>query len=63
MGFKIPAKAPEIEVDFVNPPTANRNFDYCARLKDGDEDGPNGYGATRDAAISSLLLILEENNE
>jgi hypothetical protein len=44
-----------IRVDNERPPIPTRGFDWVAWLDNQDEDGPQGRGATREAAIDNLL--------
>lgn len=45
---------PEIETRHVYPPIPDRRFDYCAWYSDQDENGPMGWGPTREEAIADL---------
>jgi hypothetical protein len=49
-----------IRTEFVYPPIPLRDCDWLATFEDADEAGPQGWGATREAAIADLLAITEE---
>ena len=49
-----------IKVAYVNPPIPVRNFDWQAYIDGQEEDGPVGYGNTRQEAIDDLMFSLEE---
>lgn len=49
----------KIITDFVYPPIPIRNFDWVA-YRDGDEEGPQGHGATEAEAIAELMELLDE---
>jgi hypothetical protein len=44
----------EIEVSFEYPPIPVRRFDWLAQFK-GQEEGPQGWGRTREGAIADLV--------
>lgn len=47
----------KIITEFVYPPIPSRNFDWVA-YRDGDEEGPQGHGATEEAAIAEFMEAL-----
>jgi len=49
----------KIVTEFIYPPIPIRNFDWVAYC-DGDEEGPQGHGATEEAAIAELKEMLDE---
>lgn len=53
---------PEIEVVVlrVYPPIPTNVFDWCAYYEGDWEDGPRGWGATREEAIEDLKGITDE---
>jgi hypothetical protein len=50
-----------IVVEYVYPPIPVRSFDWAA-YEDGQEEGPYGRGATREAAVADLYEQIEENS-
>jgi hypothetical protein len=51
---------PEIKVVLVYPPIPVRSFDWCAYFDGEEEEGPRGWGATRDEAIKDLKEMTDE---
>jgi hypothetical protein len=49
-----------IIVERVNPPIPVRDFDWCATFAGYEPGEPQGYGATRQAAIDDLMNKAEE---
>lgn len=49
----------KIITEFIYPPIPVRNFDWVA-YRDGDEEGPQGHGATEAEAIAELMEMLDE---
>jgi hypothetical protein len=47
-----------VEVSVQNPPIPIRRFDFLAQFK-GQEEGPQGWGRTRDEAIADLFNEVE----
>lgn len=48
---------------YIYPPIPVRSFDWCAYLEGDEEDGPRGFGKTKEEAIENLkeeLDIAEE---
>lgn len=56
-----PAADRKVVTSHVFPPIPLRQFDWCAYF-DGDEEGPQGWGGTEDAAIVDLLQTVEEQS-
>jgi hypothetical protein len=54
--------APKIRTEFVYPPIPIRTSDWCATF-DGEEEGPQGWGRTEQAAIDDLLDQIEEDSD
>lgn len=50
----------KIITEHVYPPIPDRRFDWAA-YRDGDEEGPCGYGPTEADAIADLKDILDED--
>ena len=50
----------EIKVIHVYPPIPTNAFDWCAYCVGDEEDGPRGWGATREEAIEDLKGITDE---
>ena len=48
----------EVEVSFQYPPIPDRRFDYLAQFK-GQEEGPQGWGKTREEAVADLFNEVE----
>lgn len=44
-----------IETKYWAKPVPSNKFDWEARFKDGDEEGPCGYGPTEVLAIADLM--------
>lgn len=45
----------KIVTDFVYPPIPVREFDWCAWVDGCEEDGPRGWGKTKEQAVTALL--------
>lgn len=52
--------AGKIVTTYVNPPIPVRTSDWCACLDGKEEDGPYGWGATEEEAVSDLKDKLED---
>ena len=52
-----------IKTAYLYPPIPVRNFDWQAYIEDQEEDGPVGYGHTKEEAINDLWLELEVKND
>lgn len=50
----------KIVVECVKPPIPVRDFDWCATFADYEPGEPQGYGATKQAAIDDLMSKAEE---
>jgi len=44
------------------PPIPLRGFDWCAN-EEGCEEGPYAYGATREACVDEIEVLIEERTE
>jgi hypothetical protein len=51
---------PQIVTDYVCPPIPTRAFDWCAYFEGDEEDGPRGWGASKEEAVQNLLDIVDE---
>lgn len=54
---------PQIVTDYVCPPIPTRAFDWCAYFDGDEEDGPRGWGASKEEAVRELMNIIEEEKE
>lgn len=54
-------EAGEVIVEFIYPPIPLRHLDYVAYREEDGEEGPKGWGATKDEAIQSLLEKLYDD--
>lgn len=46
----------------ISPPIPDRRFDWTSYRKDNEEDGPYGYGSTKEESIIDLLELELENS-
>ena len=51
---------PQIITVRVYPPIPTNDFDWCAYFDDGEEDGPRGWGASKEEAVQNLMEIVDE---
>jgi hypothetical protein len=49
-----------IITEHVYPPIPIREFDWCATFADYEPGAPQGYGATKQAAIDDLMSQADE---
>ena len=49
----------DIIVEFMYPPIPIRQFDYCAYFRGDSEEGPIGFGETKEDAIIALKDQME----
>ena len=52
-----------IVVSFEYPPVPVRSWDWLAYVDGREERGPQGWGSTREKAVSALLAELEEEED
>lgn len=51
----------KIVTNFVYPPIPIRDFDWCARIDGREEEGPYGWGRTKELAVQDLMRKIDEN--
>lgn len=53
----------KIVIEYIHPPIPNRSCDWRAWIDGNEEDGPVGWGATKEEALRDLEEEMSESYE